>query len=114
MTWELSAASDGSGSAYANLNVFGGFGNGVYVFDETLTSVFASDITGGFLSGLSVIQLFPNEPHRMTATAKAADSSTFFGAPYDHGSGSAFVDPLFSLPEAYQDEYQSVGLTRAR
>lgn len=113
MSWELSAASDGSGSAYANLDVFGGFGNGVSVFDQTLTSVFASNITGGLIGGLSVVELFPNAPYRVTATARAADSSTSFGAPYDHGSGSAFVDPLFSLPEAYQGEYQLVGLPTA-
>jgi hypothetical protein len=49
----------------------------------------------------------------MTSTARAAESSTFFSAPFDNGSGSAFVDPLFSLPDAYQNQYHLVGLPTA-
>ena len=110
LAWQMSAFSTGSGSAYADLDVNGGPGNGSVVFHQTLTSVFASGIADSQAGGVDEVMLFPNQPYAMISTARAAGSSTFFSAPYDQGAGSAFVDPLFTLPDAYRDLYHFVGL----
>jgi hypothetical protein len=110
LAWQMSASSTGSGSAYADLEVNGGPGNGSIVFHQTLTSVFASGIADSQAGEVDEVMLFPNQPYAMNSTARAAGSSTFFSAPYDQGAGSAFVDPLFTLPDAYRDLYHFVGL----
>ena len=103
LDWQMSASADGSGSAFADLVIYGGC-------SSCLSVVFHSTvIDNGNDGGTFDLQLLPNQPYAMIATARAADSSTSFNASSSSGSGSASVDPLFSLP-AGSENYHFVGL----
>ena len=110
LDWAVSASSTGAGSAYADLLLYGGCSSCTSpVFERTATSGPYGGDPGSF-SGLSSLLLIPNQPYVVISTARAADSSTYFNEVASFGTGSAFVDPLFSVAAAYADAYHLVGL----
>lgn len=103
--YQISASSTGSGLAWADLIIYGGCASctAPVIHQTTYDETYAGGTT---------IQLLPNEPYTMIATAQAWDSTTNYNAPSNSGSGFALVDPLFSLPPG-SGAYQFVGLPSA-
>ena len=103
--YQISASSSGSGLAWADLITYGGCSSCTAAVIHQ--STYDETYTGG-----TTIQLLPNEPYAMIATAQAWGSTTNYNAASDSGSGSAFVDPLFLLRPG-SEAYQFVGLPSA-
>jgi hypothetical protein len=104
LSYLMSAASTGAGSAKADLLIYGGC-------DSCTAAVFEDSVTNSTYSppgGSVIIHLLPNQPYVMIATAAAGGSSWGYNSPFSEGTGSAFVDPLFSLPAG--SAYELVGL----
>jgi hypothetical protein len=104
LSYLLSAASTGAGSAKADLLIYGGC-------ESCTAPVFEDSVTNSTYSppgGSVIIHLLPNQPYVMIATAAAGGSSWGYNSPFGEGTGYAFVDPLFSLPAG--SPYELVGL----
>lgn len=115
LDWAISATSSGAGSAYANLLLYGGCDACTYpVFEQTASSSPFGGTAVQQASAVTLVYLIPNQNYIMISTARAADSSSSYNeVPARFGTGSAFVDPLFTVSAAYANAYQLVGLPTA-